>query len=62
MRSFLYGLAFVAGFFAAQYSVSDEDRGAEIEQAYLEGVTEGAKQVSLKQPRCDWQRLFTQEQ
>jgi hypothetical protein len=59
MRSLFYGLAFVLGFFTAQYAVTDEDRGMEVEQAFLEGVEYGAKEATLNQASCTWRKLFT---
>jgi hypothetical protein len=61
MRNWLYGLAFVVGYFTALYSVKDEDTGDEVVAAYLEGVQYGAKEATLNSGRCNWKHLFTQE-
>ena len=61
MRSLFYGLAFVAGFFTAQYAVTDEDRGMEVEQAFLDGVEYGAKEAALNKASCTWRQLFVEK-
>ena len=61
MRNFLYGLAFVLGFFTAQYAVKDEDTGMEVEQAFLDGVEYGAKEATLNQASCTWRSLFVEK-
>jgi hypothetical protein len=61
MRNWLYAVAFVAGFFTAQYAASDEDTGAEVEQAYLEGVQYGAREATLRRKQCNWRDLYVMD-
>jgi len=57
LKSFLMGVGFATGFFAAiSFTANDEDMAAEAETrefvAYQNGLTEGAKQASAKGWRC----------
>jgi len=57
LKSFLMGVGFATGFFAAiSFTADAEDMAAEAETrefvAYQNGLTDGAKQASAKGWRC----------
>lgn len=61
LRDWLYAFVFLAGWLAAQYSVTGEDTEMEINQAFLDGVEYGAKEATLNQASCTWRSLFVEK-
>jgi hypothetical protein len=66
IKSFVMGIVFACGFFAAiHFTADDEDLAAEAETreflAYQAGLTEGAKQATVNRPD-QWRCMFSSKE
>ena len=62
LKSFLMGVVFACGFFAAiHFTAGDEDLAAEASQAeyasYLQGLQDGAREATVNRPD-QWRCMF----